>query len=170
MVAVRFRSLPGNLRPGCALDKSFVQAGVIGKPDGDEPGCAVLESSVFPADFIRRRELFDWTGVGTVWRRGQSFVEQGARETAAGDGLACRGCVGRMSHIAVRLLLSLIFTALGIAGAILPVLPGWIFFALVVFLLFPEAQFTRRSVARLERHFPRLRRVLRFFLPSRAQP
>jgi uncharacterized membrane protein YbaN (DUF454 family) len=75
-----------------------------------------------------------------------------------------------MNHLAARVFLAVIFTAIGVIGLIMPILPGWIFFGLVLLLLFPDARFARASVARLERHFPSARRLLRFFMPPAPPP
>ena len=76
---------------------------------------------------------------------------------------------GARSHLLVRILLSAVFAAVGVIGLILPVLPGWLFFGFVFILLFPEAPISRAGLARLDRHFPSLRRLLRFVLPPAAR-
>lgn len=70
-----------------------------------------------------------------------------------------------MNHIVIRIVLSVIFTGIGLVGLVMPFLPGWVFFGFVLLLLFPDAPFTRSCVARIEQHFPSSRRLLRAFLP-----
>ena len=55
----------------------------------------------------------------------------------------------------------------GVIGLIMPILPGWVFLGFAAVLLFPDAPLTRKSVSRMEHHFPWTRGLLRFFLPDR---
>ena len=61
----------------------------------------------------------------------------------------------------LRLFLGFVFTILGVIGSVLPVLQGWIFFLLAVFVLFPRSRVTVRIVERIETKAPRIVRGLR---------
>ncbi|HVR37841.1 MAG TPA: hypothetical protein VMU84_02010 [Thermoanaerobaculia bacterium] len=65
----------------------------------------------------------------------------------------------------VRISLGVTFTILGIAGSLLPVLQGWIFFLLALIVLFPNSRFAETVLAKAEPRMPRfvawLRRVVR---------
>jgi uncharacterized protein len=69
----------------------------------------------------------------------------------------------RKEHL-LRLLrwsLGVLFILLGIAGALLPILQGWIFFLLAFILLFPDHHKVAEILDRGENRFPRLIRTLR---------
>lgn len=53
------------------------------------------------------------------------------------------------------------FIALGMAGIILPVLPGWIFIALGVLLLADDIPVFRRLIEKVEHKWPQTRGTLR---------
>ena len=55
----------------------------------------------------------------------------------------------------IRLLGGTVLAALGVAGAVLPILPGWLFFAASALVLFPRARLTLAMVEQVERRFPR---------------
>ena len=67
-----------------------------------------------------------------------------------------------MIAFVVRLILAAISIVLGIAGLLLPVLPGWLFFGIALLLLFPNTPFAQRMFTKIENRFPSMRRVLRF--------
>ena len=71
-----------------------------------------------------------------------------------------------MLTLAIRLALALISVMIGIAGLLLPVLPGWPFLGLAVLLLFPSTKFAQRISATIENRFPSMKRVLRFLIPD----
>jgi uncharacterized membrane protein YbaN (DUF454 family) len=54
----------------------------------------------------------------------------------------------------MRLVLGVVCAIVGVAGALLPILPGWIFFGFSALLLFPRARFTRRLLELIEQRFP----------------
>jgi len=62
----------------------------------------------------------------------------------------------------LRVIAAAISVVIGIAGLILPVLPGWIFLGLAAALLFPNSAFARKAVAKIEQRFPSTKRLLRF--------
>lgn len=72
--------------------------------------------------------------------------------------------------ILLRLTIAIVCTAVGLAGLVLPVLPGWIFLAVAAFLLFPNASFTRNAAGRLDHHAPSVARLLRFLTGTQAPP
>ena len=72
-----------------------------------------------------------------------------------------------MNNIIVRLIVSVVFMAIGVVGLIMPILPGWLFFGFAAIVLFPNAPLTQKSVARIEQQFPWTRRMLRFFIGER---
>lgn len=51
--------------------------------------------------------------------------------------------------------------ALGIAGLVLPILPGWLLIGWGVITLAPDFPFLRRQLHHVERKFPRLKAVIR---------
>ncbi len=61
----------------------------------------------------------------------------------------------------VRITLGVIFTLLGFAGLVLPVLPGWIFFIFALLMFFPNTRLATRILLRIEPRFPRFGRLLR---------
>ena len=63
--------------------------------------------------------------------------------------------------LVVRLALGLTFTAVGIAGLVLPILPGWIFFPVAAALFFPQARFTNRMLAFADAKVPSVAAMLR---------
>lgn len=64
--------------------------------------------------------------------------------------------------LAIRLTLAAISIIVGIAGLLLPILPGWLFFGIAALLLFPEAPLAQRVLEKIENRFPSTRRLLRF--------
>jgi uncharacterized membrane protein YbaN (DUF454 family) len=60
----------------------------------------------------------------------------------------------------VRFTIVAICLLLGIAGLILPILPGWIFFALAAVILFPEAAFARKLMDKISARSPAIGRFL----------
>lgn len=63
--------------------------------------------------------------------------------------------------IVVRLIVAAIAFVIGIIGAILPILPGWIFFGVSALMLFPNARLARKALAKIEGRFPAAGRMLR---------
>ena len=61
----------------------------------------------------------------------------------------------------IRGVLGSVFIAFGLAGLILPILPGWLFFGVAAMVLFPQARFARKTAAWLEQRFPWSRRIVR---------
>lgn len=57
---------------------------------------------------------------------------------------------------AVRFSLGFLFLLLGIIGGFVPVMQGWMFFALALLMFFPDHPRTERAMARLEPKWPRL--------------
>jgi len=67
-----------------------------------------------------------------------------------------------MIKLAIRLALAVISILIGIAGLLLPILPGWLFLGIAALLLFPEAPLAKRILEKIETRFPSTRRLLRF--------
>ena len=61
----------------------------------------------------------------------------------------------------VRMTLGAIFTLLGFAGLLLPVLPGWLFFIFALLMFFPNTRLATRIVLRMQPRFPRFGHLLR---------
>jgi hypothetical protein len=59
-------------------------------------------------------------------------------------------------RLALRIALGIAFFILGIIGAFLPVLQGWLFFLLSALVLFPESRFAVKSLQKVENRMPRL--------------
>jgi len=66
--------------------------------------------------------------------------------------------------LAIRLALAVISIIIGIAGLLLPILPGWLFFGIAALLLFPDAPLAQRTLKKIEDRFPSSRRVIRFLV------
>lgn len=64
--------------------------------------------------------------------------------------------------LVLRLALALLFAAIGVAGLLLPILPGWLFFVLAFAVLMPRHRWTKAAVAKVERRLPRIARFLRW--------
>jgi uncharacterized protein YqgC (DUF456 family) len=69
--------------------------------------------------------------------------------------------------IIVRWMLAAISILVGIAGLVLPILPGWLFFGVAALFLFPNATPSRKIQLKIEQRFPSSKRLLRFFLGVR---
>jgi uncharacterized membrane protein YbaN (DUF454 family) len=65
-----------------------------------------------------------------------------------------------MAH-PVRLGLGVICLIMGVIGAVLPVLQGWIFFALAGAFFFPQHRWVHGALARAEQRIPRVVAFLR---------
>ena len=63
--------------------------------------------------------------------------------------------------IAVRIALAAVFTAVGVAGLLLPILPGWLFFLLAFAVLWPRHRWTKKVVAKIEPRAPRVAKFVR---------
>lgn len=57
---------------------------------------------------------------------------------------------------ALRIILGIIFIILGIIGAFLPVMQGWLFFLLAALVLFPRSRFAVKACEKIEPRMPRL--------------
>jgi uncharacterized protein len=65
------------------------------------------------------------------------------------------------------------FIVLGLAGLVLPILPGWIFIALGILLLADDIPLFRRLIDKVERRWPQTHRTLhtaRGWLGTRQPP
>ena len=61
----------------------------------------------------------------------------------------------------LRLTLGIILILLGIAGSVLPVLQGWVFFLLAFLVLFPKTRPAEKVLSKIESRMPRLAGWLR---------
>jgi uncharacterized protein YqgC (DUF456 family) len=61
----------------------------------------------------------------------------------------------------IRFVLIVICIGIGFVGLIMPLLPGWLFFAVAALLLFPDTKLARKTVDWLSTRAPRVARVLR---------
>lgn len=61
----------------------------------------------------------------------------------------------------IRLTVGVVLTTVGVAGLILPILPGWVFFPVAAALFFPQSRFTHRVLAVANNHTPALAAILR---------
>ena len=61
----------------------------------------------------------------------------------------------------VRLLIAEICAIIGVAGLLLPVVPGWLFLFLVPLVLFPNSRLSRWALDHVERRMPRFGHGLR---------
>ena len=65
-----------------------------------------------------------------------------------------------MAH-PIRISLGVVCLVMGVLGAVLPVLQGWLFFALAGAFFFPKHRWVRSGMVRAERHLPRFVAYLR---------
>ena len=56
----------------------------------------------------------------------------------------------------LRIVLGVVFVVLGIAGSLLPVLQGWIFFLLAFLVLFPRTRLAQKILVKAEPKLPRV--------------
>jgi hypothetical protein len=56
----------------------------------------------------------------------------------------------------LRITLGIIFAILGVIGAFLPIMQGWVFFLLAVLVLFPQSKFAIKALDKVERKMPRM--------------
>lgn len=56
----------------------------------------------------------------------------------------------------LRITLGILFAILGVIGAFLPVLQGWLFFLLAILVLFPKSRFAIKSLDKIEKRMPRM--------------
>ena len=56
----------------------------------------------------------------------------------------------------LRLTAGVILLVLGVIGSLLPVLQGWMFFALALLMFFPNHRLAEKAMTRLETRFPRM--------------
>lgn len=64
----------------------------------------------------------------------------------------------------VRLLIASVFAVIGLAGLLLPILPGWLFLFAVPLVLFPNSRLSRWALDHMERRMPRFGHRLRRLL------
>ena len=57
---------------------------------------------------------------------------------------------------AIRITLGIIFIILGIIGAFVPIMQGWIFMLLAALVLFPQSRFAIKSLDKIEKRAPRM--------------
>ncbi len=69
----------------------------------------------------------------------------------------------------VRLVLAFLSTVIGIAGLVLPLLPGWLFFGVAAMLLFPDTPLARKILMRIEQRFPSTKSLLRRLFEKRSR-
>jgi len=81
-----------------------------------------------------------------------SAVEREALASAGG---------GSAVGATVRVILGIVFFVLGVIGALLPVVQGWMFFALSLVMFFPNHPRVDALMRRAERRAPRTIRLLR---------
>lgn len=62
---------------------------------------------------------------------------------------------------ALRLTLAIIFTLVGVAGVILPVLQGWPFLILAFLMFFPRHRLAEKTLQKIEARAPRVARLMR---------
>jgi uncharacterized protein YqgC (DUF456 family) len=55
-----------------------------------------------------------------------------------------------------------VFCVIGLAGLILPILPGWLFFFFAFAVLAPQHRYTKKVVVWIEGRAPRVARALRW--------
>ncbi|HUP65279.1 MAG TPA: hypothetical protein VM557_08365 [Thermoanaerobaculia bacterium] len=63
----------------------------------------------------------------------------------------------------LRLTAGVFLLVLGVIGALLPVLQGWVFFALALMMFFPNHRLAEKAMTRLEPRLPRLVGKLRLW-------
>jgi hypothetical protein len=56
----------------------------------------------------------------------------------------------------LRITLGIVFAILGVIGAFLPIMQGWVFFLLSVLVLFPQSKFAVKSLDKIEKRMPRM--------------
>lgn len=56
----------------------------------------------------------------------------------------------------IRITLGIVFIVLGIIGAFVPVLQGWIFMLLAALVLFPQSRFAIKACDKIEPKMPRM--------------
>lgn len=61
----------------------------------------------------------------------------------------------------LRLTLAAIFALIGVAGLLLPVLPGWLFFVLAILVAFPRSSFAEWALNASQPKMPRFSAWLR---------
>lgn len=56
----------------------------------------------------------------------------------------------------LRIALGIIFAILGVIGAFLPIMQGWLFFLLAILVLFPRSRFAIKALDKVEPRMPRM--------------
>ncbi len=56
----------------------------------------------------------------------------------------------------LRITLGIVFAILGVIGALLPIMQGWLFFLLAILVLFPKSRFAIKSLDKVEKRMPRM--------------
>jgi uncharacterized membrane protein YbaN (DUF454 family) len=64
--------------------------------------------------------------------------------------------------LTLRIAVAVVSCAIGVAGLILPILPGWLFFLLAFAVLAPQHRYTRRAVAAIDKRAPRVAKAIRW--------
>jgi uncharacterized membrane protein YbaN (DUF454 family) len=64
--------------------------------------------------------------------------------------------------LTLRIIIAIISCAIGIAGLILPILPGWLFFLLAFAVLAPQHRYTKSAVVWVEKRAPRMAKTIRW--------
>jgi uncharacterized protein len=55
-----------------------------------------------------------------------------------------------------RIILGILFLILGVIGAFVPIMQGWIFFLLGILVLFPQSSFAIKALDKVEKKMPRM--------------
>ena len=58
--------------------------------------------------------------------------------------------------VALRITLGILFIILGIIGAFVPIMQGWVFMLLAALVLFPQSRFAIKSLDKIETKMPRV--------------
>ncbi len=61
-----------------------------------------------------------------------------------------------------RIVIATLFCLIGVAGLILPILPGWLFFFFAFAVVAPQHRYTKKAVAWVEKRTPRTAKALRW--------
>jgi uncharacterized protein YqgC (DUF456 family) len=64
--------------------------------------------------------------------------------------------------LTLRIIVAVICCLIGVAGLILPILPGWLFFFVAFAVLAPRHRYTKRAVAWIDERAPRMAKAIRW--------
>jgi len=64
--------------------------------------------------------------------------------------------------LTLRITIAAVSCLIGVAGLILPILPGWLFFLVAFAVLAPQHRHTKRMVAWIDRRAPRMAKAIRW--------